>query len=107
MLFSLPSGMDFRYSVSPRWAMPTPAIWPSFTMSTACFFHNGIVGKLIPSDLAAFVDKTDDPLCVGICLRNLIQGLLHKFLPKIVFVHIHRSFCVVFATEQRICGFTN
>lgn len=22
----LPSGMDFRYSVSPRWAMPTPAI---------------------------------------------------------------------------------
>lgn len=26
LLFSLPSGMDFRYSVSPRWAMPTPAI---------------------------------------------------------------------------------
>ena len=26
LLFSLPSGIDFRYSVSPRWAMPTPAI---------------------------------------------------------------------------------
>ena len=24
LLFSLPSGMDLRYSVSPQWAMPTP-----------------------------------------------------------------------------------
>ena len=38
LLFSLPSGMDFRYSVSPRWAMPTPAIWPCFAISTARSF---------------------------------------------------------------------
>ena len=34
LLFSLPSGMDFRYSVSPRWAMPAPAIGPCFAMVT-------------------------------------------------------------------------
>lgn len=30
MSFSLPLGIDFRYSVSPRWAMPTPAICPTY-----------------------------------------------------------------------------
>ena len=67
------------------------------------FFNDRIVGKLISGDSAALFYKTDDPLCVGICLRNLIQGLLYKFFP----VHAHHSFCVVFDTEQRICGFTN
>ena len=38
LLFSLPSGTDFRYSVSPRWAMPTPAICPCFAIFTACCF---------------------------------------------------------------------
>ena len=66
------------------------------------FFYNGIVRKLIPGDSATLFYKTNDPLCVGICLRNLIQGLLYKFLS----VHMHRSFGVVFATVQRICGFT-
>jgi len=28
LLPSLPSGMDLRYSVSPRWAIPTPVIPP-------------------------------------------------------------------------------
>ena len=65
--------------------------------------YNGIIGKLIPGDPAAFFYKTDDPLGVGIGLWNLIQGLLYKFLS----VHIHRSFGVVFATARRICGFTN
>ena len=36
------------------------------------FFHNGIVGKLIPGDPAACLYKSDDPLRVGICLGNLI-----------------------------------
>lgn len=81
LLFSLPSGMDFRYSVSPRWAMPTPAIWPSFTISTACFFHNGIVGKLVPGDSAAFFHEPNDPFCVCARLGNLIQDLLYKFFP--------------------------
>ena len=64
------------------------------------FFYNGIVRKLISGDPAALFHKSDDSLCVGICLRNLIQGLLYKFFP----VHVHHSFCVVFATAQRICG---
>ena len=75
--------------------------------SRLLFFHNGIVGKLIPGDSAAFFHKTDDPLGIGIRLRNLIQGLFCKFLPKVVIVHIHRSFEVVFASRYRIYGFTN
>ena len=71
------------------------------------FFHNGIVRKLIPGDPAGLFYKTDDPFCVGIRLRNLIQGLFCKFLPKVVIVHIHRSFEVVFASRYRIYGFTN
>ena len=35
MLFSVPSGMDFRYSVSPRWAMPTPAVGRTLGFPTA------------------------------------------------------------------------
>ena len=70
------------------------------------FFCNRIIRKLIPGDPAAFFHKTYYPLCVGISLGNLIQGLFCKFLPKVVFVHIHRSFGVVFAAAQRICGFT-
>jgi len=62
------------------------------------FFHNGIVGKMIPGDSATLFYQTDDPLCVGICLRNLIQGLFYKFLS----VHMHHSFCVVFTEEQAI-----
>ena len=60
------------------------------------FFHNGIIGKLIPSDSAALFHEADDPLCVGIGLRNLIQGLLDKLLS----VHVHHSFWVVFAAER-------
>ena len=71
------------------------------------FFYNGIIGKLIPSNSAALFHKTDNTLCVGICLRNPIQGLLGKFLLKVVFVHIHRSFEIVFASRYRIFGFTN
>ena len=64
------------------------------------FFYNGIIGKLISDDSAALFHKPDDPLCVGSGMRNLIQGLLYKFLP----VRVHHSFCIVFATVQRICG---
>ncbi len=67
------------------------------------FLYDGIVGELIPGNSATLFDKPGDPLCVGICMGNLIQGLLYKF----VSVHDHHSFCVVFATERRICGFTN
>ena len=68
------------------------------------FFHNGIVGKLLPGVPAALFHQTDDPLCIGIGLRDLIQGLLYKFFS------VHTSippFCVVFAKAQRICSFTN
>ena len=70
-------------------------------------FYNGIIRKLIPGDFAALFHKTDDPLCVGIGTRDLVQGLFCKFLPKVVIVHIHRSFEVVFASRYRIFGFTN
>ena len=63
------------------------------------FLNDGVVGKLIPGDPAAFFYKTDDPLGVGIRLRDLIQGLLCKFLPKVVIVYIHRSFEIVFASQ--------
>ena len=56
------------------------------------FLYNGIIGKLIPGDPAAFFYKSDDSLGIGICLRNLIQSLLYKFFP----VHIHHSFCSSF-----------
>lgn len=42
------------------------------------FFYNGIIGKLIAGNPAAFFYKSDDPLCVGVRLRNLIQGLFCK-----------------------------
>ena len=35
-------------------------------------FYNGIIRKLIPGDPAAFFHKSDDPLGIGIYLRNLI-----------------------------------
>ena len=44
------------------------------------FFHNGIIGKLIPGDPAALFHKSDDPLCVGIGLRDLIQGVFDEIL---------------------------
>ena len=34
LLFSVPSGRDFKYSVSFRWAMPTPLMPPSLARST-------------------------------------------------------------------------
>ena len=101
LLFSLPSGMDLRYSVSPPVGdADTGDLTLLSHIYCLLFFNDRIVGKLIPGDSTALFHKTDDSLCVGICLRNLIQGLLHKFFP----VHDHHSFCVVFATAQRICG---
>ena len=48
------------------------------------FLYNGTIGKLVPGDPAAFFYKSDDPFGIGIRLRDLIQGLLCKFLPKVV-----------------------
>ena len=45
------------------------------------FFNDGIVGKLISGDPAVFFHKPDDPFCISIGLRDLIQGLLYKFFP--------------------------
>ena len=44
------------------------------------FFNDRIVGKLIPGDSAALFHKTDNPFCIRLRLRNLIQGLLYKFI---------------------------
>lgn len=63
------------------------------------FFHNRVVRKLIPSNPAAFLNKPDDPLGVGIGLRNLIQGVFDE----IVFFHFHLSFAVVFYKEPDLC----
>ena len=52
------------------------------------FFDNGIVGKLIPGDSAAFLHKPDDAFRVGICLWNLIQYLLTDY----IFLRIKRQF---------------
>ena len=68
------------------------------------FLYNGIVGKLVPGDSAAFFHEPNNPLCVGLRLWNLTQDLLYKFFPH---PFVNHSFCVVFATEQRMCGFTN
>jgi len=43
-------------------------------------FHDGIVGKLIPGDPAAFFHKTCDPFCIGIGLRDLIQCILDEIV---------------------------
>ena len=67
------------------------------------FFHDGIVGKLVAGDPAAFLDQTDDALCVGVCLGDLVEGLLCEILS----VHIRHSFGIVFAAVRRICGFTD
>lgn len=34
LFLSVPSGMLFKYSLSPRWATPTPLIWPDFAKAT-------------------------------------------------------------------------
>ena len=44
------------------------------------FFNDRIVRKLVPGNFAALLHKPDDPLGIGICLGNLIQGLLYKVL---------------------------
>ena len=44
------------------------------------FFHNGVIGKLIPGDSATIFHKTDDLLCGGICLGNLIQCILDEIM---------------------------
>ena len=45
-MFLRQSGIDFRYSVSPRWAMPTMG-------ELALFCHNRIARKLGPNDATA------------------------------------------------------
>ena len=67
------------------------------------FFHDGIVGKLIAGDPAALFDEADDALCVGVCLGDLVEGLLREILS----VHVRHSFGVVFAVLGRICDFTD
>ena len=55
--------------------------------------YSGIIGKLIPGDSATLFHKPDDPLCIGISLRDLIQCIFdeimifHLVLPlsKVVF----------------------
>ena len=41
---------------------------------------DGIVGKLIPGDSATLFHKTNDPLCVAICVRDLIQCIFDEIL---------------------------
>ena len=67
------------------------------------FFDDGIVGKLIAGDPAALFDQADDALCVGVCLGDLVEGLLCEILS----VHVRHSFGVVFAGAGRICAFTD
>lgn len=52
------------------------------------FFNDGIVGKPIPGDPTALFHESDDPLGIGICLRNLIQCIFDE----IVLLHFHHSF---------------
>ena len=42
------------------------------------FFNKRIVGKLISGDSAAFFYQADDPLGIGICLRELIQCIFDE-----------------------------
>ena len=59
------------------------------------FGNEGFVGQFVSCDPAALLHKPDDAFCVGICLRNLIQCLLCKFLS----IYNHHSFGLVFAAE--------
>ena len=67
------------------------------------FFDDGIVGKLIAGDPAALLDQGDDAFGVGVCLGDLVEGLLCEILS----VHVRHSFGVVFAAVGRICVFTD
>ena len=51
------------------------------------FFDDGIVGKLIAGDPAALLDEADDALGVGVCLGDLVEGLLCEILS----VHVRHS----------------
>ena len=62
------------------------------------FFHNRIVGELIASDSASVFYKTNNSLCVGIRLRDLVKGVFYEFLS----VQIHHSFEISFR-----CGAEN
>ena len=42
--------------------------------------YDGIVGKLIPGDPAALLQKSDDPLGIGICLWDLIQCIFDEIM---------------------------
>ena len=44
------------------------------------FFHNRIVGKLIPGDSAALFNKTNNSFCVGIRLRDLVQCIFDEIM---------------------------
>lgn len=44
------------------------------------FFNDGIVGKPIPGDPTALFHESDDPLGIGICLRNLIQCIFDEII---------------------------
>ena len=44
------------------------------------FLYNGIIRKLIPSDSAALFYKTDDPLGIGIRLRDLVQCIFDEVM---------------------------
>ena len=61
--------------------------------------HNGIVGKLISGDFADLLHKAGDALGVRICVGNLIQCVLRKFLS----VHKTTPSGLVSAGNERIC----
>lgn len=44
------------------------------------FLYNGIVGKLIPGDSSTLFDKPDNPLCIGISLRDLVQCIFNEIM---------------------------
>ena len=62
-------------------------------------FYNGLVRQLIAGNLAIFLHKTDDPLCIGISLGNLIESLLNKFVSVQINLPL---FALVFASRGRL-----
>ena len=62
------------------------------------FFYNRIIRKLIPGDPAALFYKTDDPFCISICLRNLIQCVFNE----ITIFRFHHPFQEQYLHSQKM-----
>ena len=81
LLFSLPSRNGFQVLAVAQVGdadagnLPLSSIIHRLRLS-----HNGVITKWTPSDPATFLYKPHDPLCIGICLRDLVQCIFDEIM---------------------------